>query len=83
MKYTATMDDDLMRKIDERADAEYTTRSGLIARACSQYLEAYKTADAVKELSSALVQLNEKGLLDEYDLQELKGLNNLLRKAFS
>ena len=53
-KVNITISDDLLKRIDEYADDNYTSRSGLISIATAQYLNANETMGLVKNLSLAI-----------------------------
>ena len=44
VRINITMDDRLLKRVDELADALYTSRSGLITQLCAQGVLGYDTA---------------------------------------
>lgn len=71
MKAQITMDDELMRKVDEYADQNYMSRSGLIALACSQFLMTSQVQNAIIDMSVTMRKIADEGLVDEANQRKL------------
>lgn len=78
MKVNITVDDELMKKIDEYADEHYMSRSGLMSLACSQYLQQYEMMSAIKGMGLAVEKLATEGA-DEELLKELDSYSRLCK----
>lgn len=83
MKVNVSMDDRLAKRMDDYADANYMTRSGLVAVALTQYLNAQETLDVMKQMGIALSKLANKNSVTEADKDELEGYASLLQKLVS
>lgn len=71
-KINISIDDNLLSRVNEFADSNYISRSGLISLALSQYLDAQDVASAIKRMSRAMQVIAEKGEVDEHTLAELE-----------
>ena len=71
-KVNITINDDLLKRIDEYADENYTSRSGLISIATAQYLNANETMSLVKNLSLAIGKIAESGNVDQETLDMIQ-----------
>lgn len=78
MKVNITVDDELMKKIDEYADEHYMSRSGLMSLACSQYLQQYEMLSVIKSMGLAVEKLATEGA-DEDLLKELESYSRLCK----
>ena len=72
VKVNITMDDDLMRRIDEYADEAYTSRSGLITLACSQFLASAEVTKAIKSMALAMRKIADSGEIDDQSRKEMQ-----------
>lgn len=77
MKVQITVDEDLMKRVDEYADENYMSRSGLISLALTQYLNAKEMVGAISRMSFALERIADKGEIDEQTQQELSDFQRL------
>lgn len=68
-KVNITISDDLLKRIDEYADDNYTSRSGLISIATAQYLNANETMSLVKNLSLAIGKIADTGVVDDETME--------------
>ena len=68
-KVNITISDDLLKRIDEYADDNYTSRSGLISIATAQYLNANETMGLVKNLSLAIGKIADTGVVDDETME--------------
>lgn len=57
VKVTVSMDEEVLQRADQYADANGMTRSGLFALSVRKYLEASEAAPAVTELAKNLIKL--------------------------
>ena len=66
------MADELMRKVDEYADANYTTRSGFITQAVSAYISGLEVQSLVKCMALAMNKIAYKGDIYKDTMHELE-----------
>ena len=81
MKINISLDDELVQRIENYADANYMSRSGFISLACTQYLASADVITAVKSLSLACRKIADTGEVDEETqkkLDDYERLANLL-----
>lgn len=71
MKVGITLDDALVKRVDDFADANYTTRSGLIATALTQYLNAHEASLAIVSLAASMRRIADSGTIDDQARAEL------------
>lgn len=65
MKTTITMDDKLFEKVNNYADELYTSRSGFIAMACTNYINQLEATNALKNLSLAMEKIASSNKIDD------------------
>ena len=71
-KVNITINDELLKRADEYADENYTTRSGLISAAVNEYISSRETMKLVKSMGLAIQKIADTGDLDEDTLKELE-----------
>ena len=72
MKVTISLDDKLMKRIDQNADETYMSRSGLISLACTQYINANEGIRAIKDMALTMRKIADNGEIDEQTRKELE-----------
>ena len=72
MKINISINDELAKRIDNYADDNYMTRSGLIAQACNNYLIQNEALKAVKDLSLSIRRIAETGTIDKDTENKIK-----------
>ena len=72
MKVNVTLDDELMARIDDYADRNYMSRSGLVSLACTQFLQAADVTRAIQEMSTAMRRIADTGTIDEVTQRQLE-----------
>lgn len=77
MKVNISMDDELVNRIDNYADLSYTTRSGLITTAVTQYLNSKEMVLAIKDMGQAMKKIADKGEIDKDTQQQLEDFERL------
>lgn len=70
-KVNISLDDELLKRIDDFADTNYLTRSGLVTVAVSQYLLQREALAAVKQMSISFKRIADSGKFDEESVSEL------------
>ena len=84
LKLNISLDDDLLRRIDEQADNTYMTRSGLISQACVQYLGQLEMMNLLKDMGACMRKIAESGNIDDESMQLLRdfeGMCRVIKKA--
>lgn len=79
MKVNITLNDDLMKRIDNYADENYMSRSGLISLACAQYLNQVEVLTLVKDMSLAMRKIADSGKIDSESMQKLEEFEKMCR----
>lgn len=74
MKASISINDELMKTIDEVAKSNYMSRSGFISFACMNYITQIQVVENMRKLYTIMKELSEKGMLDEEDARNLKTL---------
>lgn len=77
VKVNVTIDEGLLERIDEYAEDNFITRSGLVQLAMSQFLTANEATKALVEISLSLKKIAQSGSFSEADLRQLQGLEQL------
>lgn len=72
MKVNISINDELMKRVDDYADNNYMSRSGLLSLAATQYLAQHEALQAVKDISLSIRKIAENGYIDEETEQQLK-----------
>lgn len=71
-KVNITLDDDLLRRIDDFACENYMKRSSLISLAVTQYLNSSEAVKAVKDLAFSMRKIADSGQIDEDTRRQLE-----------
>ena len=79
MRATITIDDRLMERIDEFADKNYMSRSGLITVACNQYLNQNEVVFVMRNIGNVMQRLLDTGKVEPEMIDELKHYTELLK----
>lgn len=82
MKINITMDDELMKRLDNYADRTYMSRSGFISLAVTQYLNTNEMLVAIKDMSLALRKIADNGVLDDETYKSIEDMERVC-KMFS
>lgn len=77
MKINISMNDELVTRLDKYADDNYTTRSGLITTALTQYLNGKEMVLAIKQMGLAMKRISESGEIDNQTQRELEDFERL------
>lgn len=76
-KVQITLDDELLKRVDEFADENYMSRSGLLAISATQYLNTKDLFKALNKMSLAMQTIADKGEIDEATQKELAEFTRL------
>ncbi len=71
-KINISIDDGLLERIDNYADNNYMSRSGLITHACSQFLNSYEIMKVVKDIGLAMRKIADTGNIDHDVMEQLE-----------
>lgn len=76
-KVQITLDDELLERVDNYADKNYMSRSGLFSLAATQFLNANEVTAAIVSLNLAMQKVAETGNLDDETMKELEDWQRL------
>ena len=76
-KVQISVDDELLKRIDNYSDRNYLSRSGLITLACSQYLNQAEVVTAVKDMALCMRKIADAGTVDEETQEQLEDFERL------
>ena len=79
MKLSISINDELLREIDEYCKVNFMTRSGLISFACTQVLNQQKTIQAMQDVALALRQAANNTELDPETLAQVEAYEQLVK----
>lgn len=82
MKVNVTLDDELMERIDNYADKNYMSRSGLISLSVTQYLNSHEVILAISDISVAMRKIADTGKVDDETLEQLEDFERLAKLFF-
>lgn len=74
-KVNISINDDLLSRLDNFADENYTSRSGLITTALTEYLNSREMILLVKNLSLAIGKVAESGEIDDETIKMMEDFN--------
>lgn len=78
-KFQVSMDDELLARIEEYADRNYTTRSGAISLACNQLVMADDMRRAIRTMALAMKRIAESNEIDEQSKTDLQAFEMLAK----
>lgn len=79
MKVNVTLDDELMARIDDYADRNYMSRSGLISLATTQYLNTNEMVLAISDMAVAMRKIADTGKIDHETVEQLEDFERLAK----
>jgi len=79
MKVNITLDDQLMKRVDEYADQNYMSRSGLISLATTNFLNAADVTTAIRDMAFAMRKIADNNAVDAETLERLEDCERLLK----
>lgn len=77
-KINISINDELLKRVDDYASKTYISRSGLIAFACNQYLNSHELILALKSISLSMKKIADNGTVDEESLNEIRDFERLV-----
>lgn len=78
MKVQISVDDELMARVDNYADENYMSRSGLITLALCQYLNQAEATKAVKEMAVCMRKIADNGKVDHETMEKLEDFERFI-----
>lgn len=72
MKINITMKDELIKRVEEYADENYISKSGTIAMAVNQFLNAQEMSKHIRIMAMAMKKISETNQLDDEIIQQLQ-----------
>lgn len=79
LKVNITLDEELMRRIEEYAEDNYLNRSTLVSLAVTQYLNAADVSKAIKEMAFAMRKIADTGEVDDETRKQLEDFERLTK----
>lgn len=77
MKVNITIDDDLLKRVDNFADKNYMSRSGLLSLAVTQYLNTNEAVFAVRDMAYAMRKIADTGDIDDDTREKLEDFERM------
>lgn len=77
MKINITLNDDLLSRIDQYADSNYMSRSGLISLATTQFLNAAEVTTAIRDMAVCMRKIADTGTVDHETMEQLEDFERL------
>lgn len=78
-KVQISINDDLLKRIDNYAQENYMTRSGIIGTAVTEYLNTREVIMLVKNLSLAIGKIADTGNVDNETMEKLEDFERATR----
>lgn len=72
MKINVSLDDKLVQRIDDYADANYMSRSGLISFATTQFLNQADMVRCINDMGLAMRKIADTGKVDHDTMEQLE-----------
>lgn len=79
MRVNINVPDELVKRLDEYAKANYSTRSTVMCQACDQYLNAKAMTTLMKQLLEVMQTIADNNECDEESLKQLQEMESLLK----
>lgn len=79
MKLQISLDEKLVERLDNYAEANYMTRSGLISFATTQYLNQADMILLIKDMSLAMRKIADNGSVDDKTMEQLEDFERLCK----
>ena len=79
IKVNITLDEELMRRVDEYAEENYLNRSSLVSLATTQFLNAADVTKAIKDMAFAMRKIADNGEIDDETQRDLEDFERLSR----
>lgn len=81
-KVQITLDDELLKKVDDFANENFMTRSGLVSVAVNDYINAKEVGNLIKNMSIAVKKIAETGNIDDETMSQIEDFEKLTRLIY-
>lgn len=71
-KINISIDDELLEKIDNLAEDNFTSRSGFISMGMNEFVKSKEIVSAIKSMSVSMAKIATMGTIDEETQKELE-----------
>ena len=78
-KVNITLDDELLKRVDEFADSNYMSRSGLVTASLSQYLNQAEVSKAICDIAVSMRKIADTGKIDHEAKEQLEDFERLAK----
>ena len=79
MKVQITLDDELVKRVDNYADENFMSRSGFISLSLTQYLNSLKVQTAITNMAIAMRKIADEGKIDADVQRELEDFERICK----
>lgn len=79
VKVNVTLDEDLLRRIDDYADVNYLNRSSVVSLATTQFLNTADVSKAICDLAFSVRKIADTGTIDDDTRKKLEDFERLSR----
>lgn len=79
MKVQISIDDDLMRQVDDFADENYMNRSWLFSIAVTQYINQNAAFKAIQDMALSMRKIADTGKVDAETIEQLEDLERFAK----
>jgi metal-responsive CopG/Arc/MetJ family transcriptional regulator len=79
MKVQISLDDKLLERIDNYADSNYMSRSGMISFATNQYLNQAEVVGMVKDMALTMRKIADTSTIDHEVMEQLEDFERLCK----
>ena len=76
-KVQISVDDELLKRIDNYSERNYLSRSGLCTLAASQFLNQAEVSSAIKDMALCMRKIADAGSVDEETQKQLEDFERL------
>lgn len=77
VKINVSFDEELLKRVDAFADANYMSRSGAVAMACTKLVNENELMSAIKSMAFSMRKIADTGLIDEETRATLEDFERL------
>lgn len=78
-KITISINDDLLKRLDDYLQKNYISRSAFFSNYANNFLKSNDVLDSVSDVAVLLRKIDDKGLLDDSDHEQLDNLESMLK----
>lgn len=76
-KVQISVDDELLKRIDNYSERNYLSRSGFFTLAASQFLNQWEVSSAIKDMALCMRKIADVGSVDEETQKQLEDFERL------